>query len=103
MQQHFLIADPTRVRPWRSLAIRNSPGAPDRLPVLLVQGTADDVVKPALTERYAAMLCRHGSAMAYLSLPGVVHTETARAGAADTIRWIAARFDGAPPPNDCRR
>jgi alpha-beta hydrolase superfamily lysophospholipase len=103
LQQSFLIADPTRVQPWRSLEIRNSPGAPDRLPVLLIQSTADDVVKPVLTPRYAAMLCRHGSAMAYLSLPGVSHTMTARAGASETIQWIASRFDGAPPPNDCRR
>jgi acetyl esterase/lipase len=103
LQQRFLLTDPTRLQPWRSLAMRNTPGAPDRVPVLLVQSTADDVVEPVLTERYAAMLCRHGSAMSYLSLAGVAHTMTARAGAGATIRWIASRFAGRPPPNDCIR
>jgi acetyl esterase/lipase len=102
LQQRFLITDPTTVQPWRSLAMLNSPGAPNGVPVLLVQGTADDVVEPVLTERYAATLCRHGSVMAYLSLPGVSHTMTARAGAADIVRWIAGRFDGVPAPNNCR-
>ena len=39
--------------PWRSLLEENSPGPlPADIPVFLAQGSADGLVRPAITEAY---------------------------------------------------
>ena len=57
LRYRFLIADPTRTEPWRTIIARNTPGgAPTGAPVFLVQGTADTEVVPATTDRFAQRL-----------------------------------------------
>lgn len=100
----FLKADPTKVEPWRSIMLKNSPGQrPPGAPVFIAQGTADTTVRPSITKRYAEALCKKGARVSYNVLPGVTHTFAAKDSARATLAWIDDRFRGAPAPSSCRR
>jgi acetyl esterase/lipase len=90
------------VEPWRSLAMRNTPGPlPPSIPVFLAQGAADELVRPAVTENYMTNLCRAGSKVRMMLLPGVGHLSVGRDSADDAVQWMADRFAGVSPPSDC--
>jgi hypothetical protein len=49
------------VEPWRRLMASNSPGTlPPRIPLLLAQGGADQLVRPRVTEDCMKRQCRAG-------------------------------------------
>jgi pimeloyl-ACP methyl ester carboxylesterase len=53
--------------PWRRLLEENSPGPlPADIPVFLAQGSADGLVRPAITEAYRARLCRNGNRVEFV-------------------------------------
>jgi acetyl esterase/lipase len=102
LRHRFLKADPTRTEPWRSIIARNTPGgAPAGTAVFIAQGTADNEVPPAVSERYAARLCRRGTPVQYVKLPGIVHNAAARASAPEAVAWLEQRFAGARAPSNC--
>ncbi|MFC3690858.1 lipase family protein [Chenggangzhangella methanolivorans] len=88
--------------PWRGLLARNSPGLPPKgAPLFLAQGTADDLVRPQVTQDYADRACRAGRAVRMVWLPKGGHLYAARDSAAQAVAWIGDRFAGLAPPNDC--
>lgn len=103
LQRSFLTVDNlAQVQPSRSLLRRNTPGRlPSGIPVFVSQGTSDSVVLPSVTRDYLARLCRNGSRVRFMVMPGVIHAFTAYRSADEAVSWMAARFDGAPVPNDC--
>jgi pimeloyl-ACP methyl ester carboxylesterase len=104
LQKAFLKGDLTKIEPWRTFIARNTPGhAPSGVPYFLAQGTADQIVRPAITARFMQALCQQGAPVRFVSLPGASHTAAARASARAAVAWMADRFAGAPPPNNCRR
>jgi acetyl esterase/lipase len=105
LAQYFLtIADPAKAEPWRSLLEKNSPGvlAPE-IPVFLAQGTKDQIIRPAVTRGYMDKLCAAGSKVDLARLPDIGHGRAAQVSALAAVSWIAARFTGEPPPNDCAK
>ena len=96
--------DVTRIQPWARTMRANSVNAA-RMPaaILIAQSGQDPLVAPAVTRKFAKAACRRGTAVRWIDIPGGDHGNSARDSAADTLAWIAARFDGAPPPNDCRK
>lgn len=105
LKQHFLAVDDiTAVQPWAGLLQANIPGrVPLPVPVLIAQGQADTLVRPAVTAGYRDRLCRQGNAVRWLSLPKVGHGFIARDSAKTVAGWIAQRFTDAPAPDDCAR
>ncbi|MCK8786514.1 lipase family protein [Roseomonas sp. NAR14] len=96
------VPDLTAVEPWRALLADNTPGTlPPDLPVFLAQGGADAIVRPTVTADYARRLCRAGSAVRRLVLPGVGHGFIATDSAVPAVDWMADRFAGRPAPDDC--
>ncbi len=90
------------VEPWRSLLARNTPGAlPSNIPVFLAQGDADKLVRPEVTADYMRRLCRDGSSVRMIVLPGVGHGVLGRDSASAAVAWIADRFAGIAAPSDC--
>ena len=88
--------------PWRRLLEENSPGPlPADIPVFLAQGSADGLVRPAVTEAYRARLCRNGNRVEFVLMPGVGHAFIARDVAGAAVAWIAGRFAGEPAPTNC--
>jgi acetyl esterase/lipase len=88
--------------PWRRLLEENSPGPlPADIPVFLAQGSADGLVRPAITEAYRTRLCRNGNRVEFVLMPGVGHAFIARDVAGVAVAWMAARFAGEPAPTNC--
>ena len=103
LEKSFLkVKDFPNREPWRRLLTENTPGplSPD-IPVFVAQGTADGLVRPPVTASYVDMLCRHGGKVRLDVLQGVGHAFIARDAADDAVAWIASRFSGEAPPDDC--
>jgi pimeloyl-ACP methyl ester carboxylesterase len=102
-REGFLMVDITTAKPWAGLMKDNTPGLqPAGMPVFLAQGTADTVVLPAVTARFMRQLCRAGTPVRFVSVPGGDHSASAKFGAAPAVAWITQRFAGRPAPSDCR-
>ena len=100
----FLKGDPTKREPWRSIMTRNSPGqSPAGAPVFIAQGSADAVVRLAITERFADHLCLNGAKVRMVVLNGVTHSRAGEVSAHRAVAWIANRFAGRDAPSNCRR
>ena len=78
-------------------------GAPTSAPILVVQGTADEVVPFAETTRFVNQhLCRSQyDTVDYLVEPGTGHSELLSQTAGTVDRWIQARFAGARSVDSC--
>jgi pimeloyl-ACP methyl ester carboxylesterase len=103
LEQRFLtVGQPAEVEPWRSLLAKNSAGVlPADIPVLLAQGTADEIIRPDVTRDYMGKLCKAGSKVKMVILPNIGHGRAAQASTVDAVNWIADRFAGVASPNDC--
>lgn len=105
LEEHFLsVANIANVEPWRSLALRNSPGPlSPQIPLFLAQGTTDDLVRPEVTRAYMQRQCRAGGKVTMMWVPGVGHGFVARDSADAAVAWMMDRFTGRPAPSDCGR
>jgi acetyl esterase/lipase len=105
LEQSFLAEkDFYRTEPWRALMTKNTPGTlPPHIPVFLAQGGADQLVRPQVTQEYMKRLCAAGSKVQWVLMPTVNHGFAARNSASAAVAWMADRFAGAGPPNDCER
>lgn len=93
---------PWETEPWKGLLARNSPGAVKiPAPVVITQGTVDEVVSAAVTKSFVRRLCKQGSAVRFRTYPGVGHLDVGRKTEAEIQSWIAARFAGEPAPSTC--
>ncbi|HUN96289.1 MAG TPA: alpha/beta fold hydrolase [Bradyrhizobium sp.] len=103
LEQHFLTVEgPASVEPWHSLLEKNTPGAlPPEIPVFLAQGTTDRIIRPDVTRDYMGKLCTAGSKVRMLMMPNIGHGRAAQASTMQAVNWIADRFAGEAPPNDC--
>ena len=95
--------DIARIEPFGSFARTNSVD-PARVPgpLLIAQSSKDTIVAPAVTRKFAKAVCRRGTPLRWIDMTGD-HGTSAKDSAQETIGWITSRFDGNPPPNDCRR
>jgi len=102
LREGFLREDLTAIPPWDGLIARNSPSnASPGVPLFIVRGTADRIVRPDVTSAFIGRLCANGATVRVLDLPGAGHNEAGRLAAPYAAQWIAERFSGAPAPNDC--
>ncbi len=103
LEKTFLsVPNPVDLEPWRSLAADNTPGVlPAGIPVFLSQGTDDKLVRIDVTKDYMGKLCRTGSRVSMVVLPGVNHGFAGRDSASAAVDWMADRFAGNGPPSDC--
>lgn len=102
LDRTFLKADPTADPRLRSIMEQNSAGLlPAGMPVFLAQGSADDLVRPAITHGYAKQLCSAGAKVKMHVMSGVSHTWAARDSAFAASQWIDALFKWRAPPSDC--
>jgi acetyl esterase/lipase len=103
LTRRFLSVDDFYAQPpWRALIATNTPTSlPPRIPVLLAQGGADELVRPNVTETYMESLCRAGSKVQMLLLPNVNHGFIARDVAPSAVEWMTGRFLGVAAPSDC--
>lgn len=103
-KMRFLKANPATTEPWKGIMERNTPGkrAPGA-PVFLAQGTADTIVRPEITKQFGRSLCRYGTPVMFVALPGTTHTFAARDSVRTALKWMDDRFRGVPAPTVCGR
>ncbi|WP_159585987.1 alpha/beta fold hydrolase [Chelativorans xinjiangense] len=102
IEKDFIHGDLSEVEPWRSLLVKNSTdSAAAGAPLFIAQGSADMVVRPAVTISYAQGACRTGTPVSFDWIEGGDHLAAAKKGADKAAGWIAARFAGEAAPNDC--
>ncbi len=90
------------IEPWKSLLAQNTAGdLPPGIPVFLSQGSADGLVLPRVTQAYKEQLCKAGSKVKMLVMPGVSHGFIGYDSANAAADWMAERFKGAAVPSDC--
>jgi dienelactone hydrolase len=93
---------PFRQQPLRGLLARKSPGARGiPAPILITQGTRDQLVRPALTRRFVRRLCSQGARVQYRVSRRVAHRDVAVKTAPYAANWIASRFAGRPARTTC--
>lgn len=71
------------------------------IPVLILQGTGDQVVTPPTQMEFAAGLCGLDNHVTYISYSAVDHPNIRRASFRDTINWIKNAADGTLPESNC--
>jgi pimeloyl-ACP methyl ester carboxylesterase len=95
-------ADPSTVPAWRRLVTANDPGSfttPSPVPLLIIQGGADEQIPVISSAILANHLCGVGQDLERWIYPGQSHAGVIAPSAADMIRWIADRFAGDPNPD----
>jgi uncharacterized membrane protein HdeD (DUF308 family)/pimeloyl-ACP methyl ester carboxylesterase len=98
----FLHSPLWETEPWKTIAAANSPGAvATKAPILIVQGDADTIVAPEVTERLVRTLCQKGETVDLRLYRGVGHLMTGHEAAPAVLQWINDRFAGKPPPTTC--
>ena len=96
------VKNPATAEPWKSLLAENSAGdLPTDIPLFLSQGLSDGLVRPAVTQAYKERLCKAGSKVKMLLMPGVSHGFIGYDSADAAADWMADRFRGYTPPSDC--
>lgn len=82
----------------------NTPRAHIAAPVLIAQGTADDLVLPAVQERFVQERCREGQSLEFRTYAGRDHVSLVAEGSAlieDLVTWTRQRLAGTPAPTGC--
>ncbi|MBI5321990.1 lipase family protein [Bradyrhizobium sp.] len=85
---------------------QNTPATAIPAPVLIAQGSDDDLVLPRLQFRYVAARCAAGQPIDYRIYPGRDHVSLVAGHAAldtDLVAWSRDRFAGLPDTPNCRR
>lgn len=103
LEQSFLsVPNIASVDPWKTLAARNTPAAlPKTIPLFLAQGSADNLVQPAVTKAYFQRQCKAGGRVTMHLMPNVGHGFAGRDAANAAVAWMGERFAGNAAPSDC--
>ena len=100
--QDFFAENPVDNPLWaQALKDQTPPPYPATLPVMLVQGTADEIVLAGPNANLQELWCAAGSTMNALWLGGVNHIDVAGMSGPSVAGWIADRFAGLSAPNTC--
>ncbi|MEZ4499078.1 MAG: alpha/beta fold hydrolase [Thermomicrobiales bacterium] len=87
---------------WAALAAENTPApGPWSTPVLIVHGTADEVIDPRMTTEFVEALCASDTTVDYQQYPGADHFGVLSHAQVDLLAWLQDRVAGAPASSTC--
>jgi pimeloyl-ACP methyl ester carboxylesterase len=90
------------ISPVLAVAAQNDPSVLRiSAPTLILQGSADDTVKPIWTDEVVRSLCKTGNNVTYTIDPGATHETVVPQAAAEIATWIDARFGNAATIGNC--
>jgi pimeloyl-ACP methyl ester carboxylesterase len=99
-----LLVDLATIPEWRRQLVANTPGAAGiDAPMLILHGTADDVIPIETTLAEVQRLCRTGDTVEFRVLEGADHGDAlyAEGRLIELANWIAERLDGDPATSTC--
>lgn len=73
------------------------------IPVLILQGTGDNVITPLSQKAFAEALCNAGNRVTYLLYSAVDHSGTRQVSFRDTVSWMKTLAGGELPSSNCGR
>jgi alpha-beta hydrolase superfamily lysophospholipase len=80
----------------------NTPqSGPYAMPVMVVQGEADEAVPAEATERFVDGMCSAGADVTYRAYADTGHIEVIDAAEGDVLAWMMAVREGTAPPSTC--
>jgi pimeloyl-ACP methyl ester carboxylesterase len=93
--------NPFDVPAWNTLLQENDPEnfSANAVPLLIIQGGADEQIPVASTQLLAAHLCGLGQDLERWIYPGLSHTGVIPVSANDMVQWMADRFAGDSDPD----
>ena len=101
-RQDFFLENPVNNPLWAQVLIDQTPMPyPAELPLMLIQGTADQIVLAGPNADLQVSWCAAGSTINALWLGGVDHTSVPAIAGPSVAGWIAGRFAGLKAPNTC--
>ncbi len=86
---------------WAPFLAANSPTGHLDVPLLVLQGEEDPIIRPEITRAHVEARCAAGGVVELRVLEGVGHFTLTRRSAGDAAQWTQARFDGAPVTSSC--
>jgi alpha-beta hydrolase superfamily lysophospholipase len=86
---------------WAAEAAQQDPPPVTSVPILVVQGTKDDIVPTSTTEMLRSSWCAAGADLAVELVPGATHESVVALTSQTVVGWIADRFAGTPSTNTC--
>lgn len=93
--------DPLTTPPWSTGLAADSAGqAKTPAPILITQGTADQVYAAGITASFVRRICKLGDTVDYRTYPQIGHGVTI-ASVPDVLAWIAGRLEGRTAPDTC--
>lgn len=103
LDKQFFKADPSAVPPWRDLMVQNSLYTLNNLaPALIIQGGADEIVRPEMTTLFVRGACQAGASVQYVTLTSKGHSGAMEAGHLQAVSWLAERLAGQTAHSNCR-
>jgi pimeloyl-ACP methyl ester carboxylesterase len=98
----YFTTDPRTSPLGQAWVAENDPGqVVSDAPVLVVQGGRDALVLPARTAALLARMCGNGQVVEAIDVPEGDHDTVTGLAADDIAAWVADRFAGEPPVDDC--
>ncbi len=85
----------------RFFAANEIGAAPLGGPVFVVAGESDQTVPIASVRALVKTACKAGTTLNFRTYPGLDHDPTMDKSTPDQLAWIADRFAGKKPGNDC--
>ena len=100
--QSFFAVDPDSQPDWSAMIGEQTPRPlPPDIPVLLAQGTADQVVLPWPNALLQERWCAAGSTISSLWMGNIDHMKAPFVAGPQAVTWIGQRFAGDPAPRTC--
>lgn len=100
--EDFFVANPADDPGWsEALKEQTPPPLPNDMPLLLLQGTADEVVLPQPNAYLQRTWCEAGTHVNALWMGGVNHQLAAAIGGPTAVTWLQQIFAGTLPASDC--
>ena len=100
----FLVANPAKLEPWSTFLAENTPGGtPINVPILVVQGSSDSLVKPATTKALVARLCAQGETVQARFYDHTTHATIPYRALPLVLTWLDARLADKPAKSTCPR
>lgn len=98
----YFTVDPRTSPVGENWVAENDPGqVVSESPILLVQGGKDILVVPARTDSLFARLCDLDQVVERLNIPNADHNTVTPEATDEIETWLAARFAGEDPVDDC--
>lgn len=100
--EEFFSLNPTQNSLWvAALKEQTPPPLPADMPLLLMQGTADEVVLPQPNAYLQKTWCEAGTKVTALWMGGVGHQLAAAIGGPTAVTWLQQIFAGTVPASSC--